>query len=177
MMWAVENYHATIVELLLEKGADTESKDNNYGLTPLARAAWNGYEAVVRLLLKHGAMVDAKDNRQGLTPLSWAALKQHKGVVELLLQKDANTEVFDYYDCTPLAYAIENRSDAITKLLLVKGAKVNYTYYRIHDDLSILDLSSVTSNVHDQGVLRGVSAVASSRASEKCNGTNDHGLQ
>jgi ankyrin repeat protein len=51
--------HETVVELLLEKGADLECK-SNYGETPLCQAAQNGHEAVVRLLLERGAGVECK---------------------------------------------------------------------------------------------------------------------
>jgi ankyrin repeat protein len=43
-----------VVKLLLEEGAELETKDN-YGQTPLSLAAGNGYEAVVKLLLEKGA--------------------------------------------------------------------------------------------------------------------------
>ena len=43
------------MKLLLEKGADVESKDRYYGQTPLSWAAGNGHEAVVKLLLEKGA--------------------------------------------------------------------------------------------------------------------------
>ena len=49
------------MKLLLEKGADVESKDR-YGRTPLSWAAGNGHEAVVKLLLEKGADVESKDN-------------------------------------------------------------------------------------------------------------------
>ena len=42
------------MKLLLEKGADVESK-SNIGQTPLLLAAWNGHKAVVKLLLEKGA--------------------------------------------------------------------------------------------------------------------------
>jgi hypothetical protein len=42
--------HRAIVKLLLEKGADVESKDKD-GRTPLSWAAENGHEAIVKLLL------------------------------------------------------------------------------------------------------------------------------
>ena len=48
------------MKLLLEKGADVESKDQ-YGQTPLSWAAENGHEAVVKLLLEKGADVESKD--------------------------------------------------------------------------------------------------------------------
>jgi ankyrin repeat protein len=43
-----------MVELLLEKGADLESKDY-FGWTPLLLAREKGHEAVVKLLLEKGA--------------------------------------------------------------------------------------------------------------------------
>jgi Ankyrin repeats (many copies) len=45
-----------VVKLLLEKGADVESKDAESGRTPLSRATERGREAVVKLLLKKGLM-------------------------------------------------------------------------------------------------------------------------
>jgi ankyrin repeat protein len=78
--------HEAVVELLLEKGADMESRDMNYGQTPLWCAAKEGHEAVVKLLLEKGADVESKD-RVGRTPLSGAARGGHKAVVKLLLEK------------------------------------------------------------------------------------------
>ena len=50
-LWrAAENGHEAVVKLLLEKGAELESKDYNWGRTPLLWAAENGYEAEVKLL-------------------------------------------------------------------------------------------------------------------------------
>jgi ankyrin repeat protein len=43
------------VELLLEKGAELETKDKNSSRTPLSYAAGNGHEAVAKLLLEKGA--------------------------------------------------------------------------------------------------------------------------
>jgi ankyrin repeat protein len=40
------------VKLLLDKGAELESKDK-LGQTPLVRAIGNGHEAVVKLLRSH----------------------------------------------------------------------------------------------------------------------------
>jgi ankyrin repeat protein len=59
------------VKLLLEKGAELESKDNYYGQTPLSWATGSGHEAVVKLLLEKGAKLESKDNRYGQMPLSW----------------------------------------------------------------------------------------------------------
>jgi ankyrin repeat protein len=47
-----------VVKLLLEKGAELESKDK-YGQTPLSWAAERGHEAVVKLLLENCIFPDS----------------------------------------------------------------------------------------------------------------------
>jgi hypothetical protein len=59
------------VKLLLDKGAETEAKDDR-GCTPLLWAAHNGHDTVVKLLLDKGADVGVKDG-YGRTPL-WMAV-------------------------------------------------------------------------------------------------------
>jgi ankyrin repeat protein len=78
------------VSLLLEKGADLESKDN-FGQTPLGGAAEKGHEAVTRLLLENGADLESKDVF-GQTPLWWAAERGHEAVTRLLVEKGADPE-------------------------------------------------------------------------------------
>ncbi|KAL2844564.1 ankyrin, partial [Aspergillus pseudoustus] len=54
-----ENGHQAIVELLLENGAYLRSRDN-YGLTPLSRAAANGHDDIIkRLLERRTTILDA----------------------------------------------------------------------------------------------------------------------
>jgi ankyrin repeat protein len=61
------------VKLLLEKGADVESKGRGDGRTPLSWAAENGHEAVIKLLVEKKADMESKDTVYFWTPLSWAA--------------------------------------------------------------------------------------------------------
>jgi ankyrin repeat protein len=82
--------HEAVVKLLLEKGAELESKDSDFGMTPLLQAAMDGHEAVVKLLLEKGAELESKD-KTGRTPLSRAAENGHEAVVKLLLKKGAET--------------------------------------------------------------------------------------
>lgn len=56
------------MRLLLEKGAELETKDNS-GQTPLPWAAQSGHEDAVRLLLERGAELERKDH-YSRTPLS-----------------------------------------------------------------------------------------------------------
>jgi ankyrin repeat protein len=63
LFFGASSGHEAIVQLLLQKGADLESKDETGG-TPLFQAAENGHEAVVKLLLDERADIELKD-RQG----------------------------------------------------------------------------------------------------------------
>jgi ankyrin repeat protein len=89
-----------MVKLLLEKGAELESKDKS-GRTPLSRAAADGREAVVKLLLEKGAELESKDLGDGRTPLSWAAANGHEAMVKLLLEKGAELESEGKYGQLP----------------------------------------------------------------------------
>jgi hypothetical protein len=51
LSWAAESGHKAVVQLLLEKGVDTDSKDND-GRTPRSYAVDGGHEAVIQLLLE-----------------------------------------------------------------------------------------------------------------------------
>ena len=82
-----EDTMEAVVRLLLQKGADLDSKDL-YSRTPLSYAAANGCEAVVELLLGSGAEVESMD-KYGETPLSLANENGHEAVVKLLLKKGA----------------------------------------------------------------------------------------
>jgi ankyrin repeat protein len=52
LSFAARNRHEIIVQLLLEKGADITTRDNDER-TPLSFAAKNGHEAIVQLLELH----------------------------------------------------------------------------------------------------------------------------
>jgi ankyrin repeat protein len=112
-----------VVKLLLEKGAEMESKDNDCGQTPLSLAAMEGHEAAVKLLLEKGAELESKD-KDGRTPLSRAGENGHEAVVKLLLKKGAEMESKDKDGRTPLSRAVIDGREAAVKLLLENGAEL-----------------------------------------------------
>ncbi len=69
MVQAAREGREAIVRLLLEKGAELESKVKYSGRTALSYVAQMGHEALVKLLLEKGIEVESKDNNS-VTPLS-----------------------------------------------------------------------------------------------------------
>jgi ankyrin repeat protein len=127
LSWAAANGHEAVVKLLVEKGAEMETKDkDSSGQTPLSWAASRGHEAVVKLLLEKGAELETKDSKYSRTPLSYAAENGHEAVVKLLLEKVAELETKDKDSSgqTPLSWAASRGHEAVVKLLLEKGAEL-----------------------------------------------------
>ncbi len=79
--------NAEIVDFLIEKGADVNTKDDSW--TVLSSAAYHGHAGVVRLLLAKGADVN-DSNSNGNTALMQAASAGHPRIVKLLLDKGAD---------------------------------------------------------------------------------------
>jgi len=69
------------MQLLLEKGIDTEAKDDT-NRTPLSYAAKNGHEALVRLLLEKIVDIEAKDQEIGRR--CWAVENGYRAAVQPL---------------------------------------------------------------------------------------------
>jgi serine/threonine-protein phosphatase 6 regulatory ankyrin repeat subunit A len=85
LSWAAEGGHDEIVNLLLEMGADADTRDRA-GHTPLLWAIRNGNEAVVELLLDQEVEVIVRDE-ENWTPLSLAAHLGDKSLTHRLLLK------------------------------------------------------------------------------------------
>ena len=60
-IWIASRYgHFSVVELLLNEGAEVDIRDNHLGFTPLYEAAIEGHANIVALLLSHGADASAR---------------------------------------------------------------------------------------------------------------------
>jgi ankyrin repeat protein len=148
---AVFNGHMEIVNLLLEKGADVNLKDN-FGTTPLKSAALNGHMRIVKLLLEKGADVNLTD-KYDKTPLHWAVFNGHMEIVNLLLEKGADVDLKDNFGNTSFYCALIKGYIEIVKLLLlinlikVDGYKLDITDYEISLSLSDRDRLNKLVNV------------------------------
>jgi hypothetical protein len=93
-----------VAKLLLEKGAEVDSRDSK-NWTPLHIAAQQGSRDVVQLLIERGAAVNAQMT-QGWTPLHSAASKGHETVLGLLVFAGGDTRITDDHGQSPESIAL-----------------------------------------------------------------------
>ncbi|KAH7007400.1 hypothetical protein EDB80DRAFT_457402 [Ilyonectria destructans] len=122
ILWAAKTGREAVTRLLLEKGANSEVKDED-SKTPLAWAATEGHEAIAMLLLNARANIEAKGDT-GDTPLISAAFKGHEAIVRLLLDRGASIEAKNNTGNNSLNYAAGWGHKAVVRLLLERGANV-----------------------------------------------------
>jgi ankyrin repeat protein len=108
------NARLDIAKILLEKGADINSKDQ--GDTRLLRSSLNGNSHYVQFLLEHNAAVDER-GKDGMTPLIAAAKTGNYSICEMLLKAGADTSFKDNSGKSALDWATENNYKHIARLL------------------------------------------------------------
>jgi len=124
------------VKLLLESGADVNTRDTN-GDTPLIAAAFMGFNETIKLLLEKGAEVNAKNNL-GSTALMEAATMNKPEAVEILLKSGADTKATNIAGLTALDAALRENHTEMAQLLrtgvLKRPAQPQPTPYVALDD-------------------------------------------
>ncbi len=117
LMYACQNGHYKMVDMLITKGVDVNKWDENE-YTPLILSCVHGHKEIVECLLKNGAKVDFS-NIYGITPLMAACSKSWFDIAHLLIQAGASTSIEDYSGKSVISKA---RSDPILHLLQNKTA-------------------------------------------------------
>lgn len=133
LLWAAEHGRVRIVQLLLDAGADVETK-NYFGDTCLHLAAKNNHRLVAQTLLGAKASVSPR-NDIGMTPLLLAADCSSSQVVSLLLRAKADINEADDEE-TALLIAVRSNRQAVVELLLAAGADPNNIYIYMGKHLS-----------------------------------------
>jgi ankyrin repeat protein len=120
-----EERSVPFARLLLERGADVESKNTRNGSrTVLHLAALNDNCEIATLLLAHGAGVNATDVHDR-TPLHDAAGEGHCDSAALLLAHGADVNAVSWHGNTPLLEAAVACHSDIASVLLAHGAAVD----------------------------------------------------
>lgn len=116
---AAWNGYDAVVRLLLEIGADVESKGTLYKGTPLLLAAENRHEAVVRLLLgMKKVTADGKGNC-GRAPLLYAIKNGYGAVVTSILSDSVvDQNQIDHGGSTLYSIGVRNSHAEVVKILL-----------------------------------------------------------
>ncbi len=105
---ATENNNATIVSMLLKKGANPNIAKTNSGRTPAHEASSKGYDGIMRLLIKNKVKVEMPD-LQFNYPLHLAAREGHVDIVRQLLEYKGYRKFLNHYKRCPLYEAIRQR--------------------------------------------------------------------
>jgi ankyrin repeat protein len=114
-----KNHAVEIADLLLQSGADPNTIGSE-GLTALIWAAFNDNIALVQRLLD----ADADVNVCGICTALHAAVQSSTiEMVKLLLQNNADINMPDAADSTPLDRALQEMNDEMANFLLSNGAK------------------------------------------------------
>lgn len=121
---AVENNNYQIVQLLLEHGANANSRDFEEN-TPLHQASINKHYSIVQLLLRYNANVNSQ-NKDGATPLICSLFnKSSIHITQLLISSGTNINSQDKNGETAIFIAIRLGLIEIVNLFLEKGANLN----------------------------------------------------
>lgn len=112
------------VERLVSLGEPINISDE-YGYSPLIHAIVTHRVDVVRLLLKNNAMVDIVD-MTGSTPLHWAVDVDDIEITKLLLYYGANPNAYTENGQPVLFYPLLRKNTVLMKLLLDKGASLEF---------------------------------------------------
>ena len=109
--------HKSIVEFLIEHGADVNLHSNNgMKVAPLHSAVANKNLVVAKILLEHGADVNARQTL-GVTPLHSAAHQGDIPMVQLLLQYKADMQAEMENGKKPLDIAKSDQNNMVIELL------------------------------------------------------------
>lgn len=109
-----------VMQVLLDYGADTDATYHSYG-SALIVAAESGFLMKVKMLVAAGAKLNLKDEN-GNSAFAYACMNQLHPVVEYLV----GCEGLDMNDDAAVYHTVSNGYHAALKILLERGASMNY---------------------------------------------------
>lgn len=120
--WAAMNGQLEACAYLIKHGAEVNAVGGDLVATPLHWAARNGRVETIDLLIGHGADPRLSDG-QGFNCLhSITHSSNYWGLLYMLCQPDIAVDDRDHMDHTPLHWAVYQRDEVPTQILLKMGA-------------------------------------------------------
>ncbi|MCW3051180.1 MAG: repeat, subfamily [Chthonomonadales bacterium] len=145
MQAAQETLPASKIQLLLDKGADPNVRDDRRNTVLIHLAWWTQYDMIiggkeeshaeaVRILADHGADINTRGSG-GMTALMWAAGWNHPPTLRALLACGAKVDIQDDQGRTALTWAARGgqKSDEVQTLLRA-GAHIRLQDAMLLDD-------------------------------------------
>lgn len=106
-----------LISLIIEEGADVNLPDFDFG-SPLAVAAYCGYEQIACILLEAGADVHGLPAWRGASPLHIACHRGYLGIAETLLRHGGHPQAGTYnFACTVTAAARTGMHSIVRQVL------------------------------------------------------------
>ena len=123
LIHALVNYNSSLVEFLIQHGADVDLCDEN-GHAPVSYAIWAPEEPfnLLNILLRAGANPNVWD-WHGMTPLMVAALYREEDCLHALLDAGSWVNGCDIFYTTPLRLAKLRGIEQAVKILKAAGGK------------------------------------------------------
>ncbi len=118
------NVFASVVDLLINKGADVLYNDYEGNSVVNIAATYNHNPEIMQTLLEYGLEINHKNNK-GFTPLMLASNLNNLLVVKALIRNGANINEVDNNGRTALMAAAVKGDESIMQLLIKYGANVN----------------------------------------------------
>jgi len=110
-----------LVNRIIDRGEDVNSRENPLGLAPLHFASRWCHAQVARLLVERGAGLDLRD-AEGNTPLMAAVRSNCEGCLKLLAEKGADVNKKNSSGDTPLHAAALSGARTMVEFLIARGA-------------------------------------------------------
>lgn len=137
------------LKYLLSKNPDINKRNNDQRSSLLLAVIYDNYDAL-KLLCDHKAEVNISDV-SGVSPLHYAAkIKAAKDsdnetlIIDLLLEYGGNIECLDFYERSPLVWAVCSNNIAKMNHLITKGANI---YAKDAGGLSVLHYATSNGNI------------------------------
>ncbi|ORX79989.1 ankyrin [Anaeromyces robustus] len=119
-----ENEKKSIVDCLIERGADVNSIDND-GNTPLVYAIKNNLLSIVILLVNNGASINHQLKNENNKNLLMLAIESHANeIIKFLVDNNADINFRDESGDTPLVYLLKSNNNEMANYLIDNGADV-----------------------------------------------------
>ncbi|GFT20395.1 hypothetical protein NPIL_50101 [Nephila pilipes] len=113
---AVRNGHLSVVETLIDKGAEINATTFENRMSSLHFATERGHVEIVQFLVSKNGDVNVQ-SADGCTPLHLASAEGYAKIVEILLDGNANSDIKNNNNQLPVQVAVEKGHLSVVKVL------------------------------------------------------------